>query len=36
MVVFVPLGDAADPTRSATFYDSTFNYLRELGISEIA
>jgi hypothetical protein len=35
MVVFVPPGDINDPTRSAAFYDSTFNYLRELGISEI-
>ena len=35
MVVFVPPGDSADPTRSPAFYDSTFNYLQELGISEI-
>ena len=35
MVVFVPPGDVNDPTRSPTFYDSTFNYLRDLGISEI-
>ena len=35
MVVFVPPGDSADPTRSPSFYDSTFNYLQELGISEI-
>lgn len=35
MVFFVPSGDANDPTRSPTFYDSTFNYLRELGIPEI-
>jgi hypothetical protein len=35
MVVFVPPGDANDPTRSPAFYDSTFNYLRDLGISEI-
>ena len=35
MIVFVPPGDSADPTRSPAFYDSTFNYLRELGISEI-
>jgi hypothetical protein len=32
MVVFVPPGDESDPTRSPAFYDSTFNYLRELGI----
>jgi hypothetical protein len=36
MVVFVPAGDANDATRSPAFYDSTFNYLKELGISEIA
>jgi hypothetical protein len=35
MVVFVPPGDSADPTRSPAFYDSTFAYLKELGISEI-
>jgi schlafen family protein len=34
MVVFVPPGDINDPTRSPAFYDSTFNYLRDLGISE--
>lgn len=32
MVLFVPTGDASDPTRSPAFYDSTFNYLAELGI----
>jgi hypothetical protein len=32
MVIFVPPGDKSDPTRSAEFYDSTFTYLRELGI----
>lgn len=36
MVIFVPPGDAGDPTRSPAFYDSTFNYLRELGIPQIA
>lgn len=36
MAVFVPPGDTNDPTRSPSFYDSTFNYLRDLGISEIA
>jgi Schlafen group 3, DNA/RNA helicase domain len=34
MVVFVPPGDSADPTRSPTLYDRTFNYLKELGLSE--
>ena len=32
MVVFVPPGDTNDSTRLPAFYDSTFNYLRELGI----
>jgi hypothetical protein len=35
MVVFVPPGETADPTRAPAFYDSTFGYLKELGISEI-
>jgi len=35
MVVFVPPGDSADPTRLSGFYDSTFKYLKEVGISEI-
>jgi schlafen family protein len=35
MVLFVPPGDINDPTRSPTFYDLTFNYLKDLGISEI-
>ncbi len=35
MVVFVPPGSASDPTRSPTFYDSTFDYLKELGIPEL-
>jgi len=32
MVIFVPPGDAEDPTRSPEFYDSTFRYLADLGI----
>jgi len=35
MVVFVPPGDADDPTRSPTFYDSTFNYLSDLGVPHL-
>ncbi len=35
MVVFVPPGEPTDPTRSADFYDSTFNYLTSLGIPVI-
>jgi hypothetical protein len=36
MVVFVPPGSPSDPTRSPAFYDSTFEYLSELGIPKIA
>lgn len=32
MVLFIPPGDADDPTRPSGFYDPTFNYLRRLGI----
>lgn len=32
MVVFVPPGEMADPTRPPAYYDCTFNYLVELGI----
>jgi hypothetical protein len=35
MVVLVPPGDATDPTRSPAFYDSTYDYLRDLGIPKI-
>ena len=35
MIVFVPPGDANDPTRSPAYYDSTFDYLRTLGIAAI-
>lgn len=35
MVIFVPLGDTADCTRLPAFYDSTFNYLKQVGIAEI-
>jgi hypothetical protein len=32
MVIFIPEGDPADPTRLPQFYDSTYVYLRELGL----
>lgn len=35
MVVFVPPGSAADPTRPPHYYDSTFEYLRHVGIPEL-
>jgi DUF2075 family protein len=35
MVVFVPPGEAKDPTRSSAYYDPIFNYLADLGIPVI-
>jgi len=35
MVIFVPPGDSTDPTRWPEFYDSTFNYLIEVGVPEL-
>ena len=32
MAIFVPPGDASDPTRLPEFYDETFGYLSGLGI----
>lgn len=32
MVIVVPKGDAEDPTRSPSLYDSTFDYLRGIGL----
>ena len=34
MVIFVPPGDTADPTREPGFYDETWEYLRQLGVAE--
>jgi hypothetical protein len=36
MVIFVPPGDAADPTRTPALYDPTFNYLAAAGIPVMA
>jgi hypothetical protein len=35
MVIYVPRGQDGDQTRSAEFYDSTYHYLRDLGIPPI-
>lgn len=35
MVIVVPEGDPNDHTRKSDFYDSTFNYLTDLGIQHI-
>jgi hypothetical protein len=32
MVIFLPPGDPTDPTRKPDYYDSTFNYLHDVGI----
>lgn len=36
MVMVVPSGDFADPTRAPGVYDATFEYLRELGVPVLA
>lgn len=35
MVIVVPEGDSADQTRKKAYYDSTFNYLKSIGIIEV-
>lgn len=35
MVIFVPKGSAADPTRKPEDYDRTYAYLKEIGIEEL-
>ncbi len=35
MVIVVPWGDSKDPTRKPTFYNSTFEYLQNIGFTEI-
>lgn len=35
MVICVPPGDAADPTRDPNFYDPTFEYLKNLGFDTL-
>lgn len=35
MVIFVPPGDAADPTRAPAFYNDTYKYLTSLGLREV-
>lgn len=36
MVLFVPTGEPTDPTRTGSIYDSTFEYLVEVGIPLLA
>lgn len=35
MVIVVPQGNAEDPTRKPEFYDSTYKYLKSIGIEEL-
>jgi hypothetical protein len=35
MVIVVPEGDAADPTRKPQYYDETYDYLRRVGFVEV-
>ncbi len=35
MVIFIPPGDSGDDTRKPAFYDSTFNYLVDIGIPQL-
>ena len=35
MIIFVPKGDKDDSSRNPDFYNSTYNYLRKLGIEDI-
>lgn len=35
MVIFVPEGEASDPTRLPEYYDSTYEYLRRIGIAQV-
>ena len=35
MVIYVPKGDTNDPTRAPQFYDGTFGYLKNLGLTVV-
>lgn len=35
MVIVIPAGDENDPTRSPSFYDQTFEFLRSVGVAEV-
>ena len=35
MIIVVPQGNPKDPTRKPEFYDSTYNYLKSIGIKKI-
>jgi len=35
MVIFIPAGSSADPTRPCSYYDPIFNYLKSCGLPEL-
>jgi hypothetical protein len=35
MIIVIPAGDPDDITRLPEFYDSTYEYLKNLGLAEI-
>jgi hypothetical protein len=35
MIIFIPPGDDADPTRPRSYYDPTYRYLKGLGLGEL-
>lgn len=35
MIIYIPLGDVQDKTRSPDFYDKTYLYLQECGLTEL-
>jgi hypothetical protein len=35
MVIVVPNGDIEDHTRKSSYYDSTYKYLKQIGIEEL-
>jgi hypothetical protein len=35
MVLVVPEGNPEDPTRNPTYYDLTYEYLKEIGIKTL-
>jgi hypothetical protein len=36
MVIVVPEGDSEDHTRNPKFYNSTYNYLKQIGLKELS
>ena len=35
MAIFIPYGDKKDKTRPPEYYDNTYNYLKDIGITEL-